>query len=89
MAARRGQSLAAPRLAVNDEHFQKAEAAQIIVSDRCEVSPGGRRGTIRQHPLDFLREHNLATVQPAHRLFVTAQVCWAMRWAARWLLGWC
>ena len=49
MAARRRQPVAESTPAVHDDGFQQAEAAGIGVSDRCEVSPGGRRGTVRQH----------------------------------------
>lgn len=36
---------------VDDPHFQEAEASTICMGDRCEVSPGGKRGTVRRAAL--------------------------------------
>lgn len=48
MATRRGvPHVPAAAEKVDDPHFQEAEASTICMGDRCEVSPGGKRGTVR------------------------------------------
>lgn len=47
MATRRGVPYVPANEKVDDPHFQEAEASTISVGDRCEVSPGGKRGSVR------------------------------------------
>ena len=49
MAAKRGVSYEPPQTKgkIDDEDYQQQEAADISVGDRCEVTPGGKRGTVR------------------------------------------
>ncbi len=62
MAAKRGVAYEAPeaRARVDDEDHQQQEATAISEGDRCEVTPGGKRGTVRSlyhpppHPPSFI-----------------------------------
>ena len=52
MATKRGVAYKAPeaRARVDDEDHQQQEAVAISEGDRCEVTPGGKRGTVRSPP---------------------------------------
>lgn len=49
MALKRGVPHAAPHVAtkIEDADFQRQEASLVTVGNRCEVSPGGKRGSVR------------------------------------------